>query len=66
MTRLQLCRLTSVAVVLFGLGACQTSGNACDGWRPIRPTQSEIARMSDDQVKQILQHNEHGRRRCGW
>ena len=66
MTKSSACRLLSAAAALLMLGACQTTGNSCDGWRPIRPTRSEIARMSDDQVKQVLAHNEHGRRRCGW
>lgn len=58
--------LMSAAAASLAIGACQTAGNSCDGWRPIRPTQAEIRTMSDDQVQQVLAHNEHGRRTCGW
>ena len=57
----------SVAAVSLAIGACQTrGGNPCDGWRPMRPSQAEIAAMSDEQVAAVLEHNEFGRKTCGW
>lgn len=57
----------SAGAVLLAIGACQTrGGDGCAGFRPIRPTASEVATMSDGQVRAVLEHNEFGRRVCGW
>lgn len=32
----------------------------------MRPSQAEIAAMSDEQVAAVLEHNEFGRKTCGW
>jgi hypothetical protein len=41
-------------------------GGACDGWSPIRPTRADTQTMSDRLVEQVLAHNEHGAKVCGW
>ncbi len=66
MTISRVYQLMSVAAVSLAIGACQTGGHSCDGCRPLRPTQAEIRTMSDAQVKATLEHNEFGRRVCGW
>lgn len=49
------------------ISACTTaSGSFCDISKPIRPTQAEIAALSDTQVTAILEHNTKGQRLCGW
>lgn len=56
-----------LAAALF-LGGCAAtnSGTPCDGWRAIRPTTADVTAMSDGTVAQILMHNEHGAKVCGW
>lgn len=66
MTISRVFQLMSVAAVSLAIGACQTAGSNCDGWRPLRPTQAEISAMSDAQVQATLAHNEFGRRVCRW
>ena len=59
-------RLICVATLSL-LAACQTSGGSfCDIARPQRPTQSEIAAMTDARVAEVLALNEKGQRLCGW
>lgn len=50
------------------LTACQTTGGSsfCDIARPIRPTTEQIDQLTDEQVRQLLGHNEKGARLCGW
>jgi hypothetical protein len=49
------------------LAMCATTGGAtCDGWKPIRPTKADIAKLSDSAVSQLLSYNEYGRKVCGW
>lgn len=36
----------------------------CDGFRPIRPTKEDVARMSDQLVGDILAHNEYYAKAC--
>lgn len=60
-------RLGTLAALALTLAGCQTTGGmTCDGWKPIRPTKAEIAQLSDQQVRMLLQHNEFGRKTCGW
>jgi len=53
---------------LLAATACVSgpASNSCDGWRPIRPAATDISAASDTLVRQIVEHNEHGRRVCGW
>lgn len=53
-------------VVALALAGCVTTGTACDGWTPIRPTQAELQTMSGELAGQILSHNLHGAKTCGW
>lgn len=49
------------------LSGCQTvSGNFCDLARPIRLTPEQVDRLTDDQVRQFLGHNQRGEKQCGW
>lgn len=59
--------LLMLLVVTLGMAACQSSGGTfCAISKPIRPTQSEIATMSDQSIAQVLAYNERGQRLCGW
>lgn len=52
---------------IFALVGCNTtSGSFCAIAKPIRPTQAEIAALSDAQVTAILEHNTKGMKLCGW
>jgi hypothetical protein len=65
MTRSLLLPLTIAAAISLA-GCAKTSTGHCDGWKPIRPTQSDIATMSDALVEQLLAHNKHGETTCAW
>jgi hypothetical protein len=56
----------TIAVATLAAGCASVPGTACDGWRPIRPLEDDLATMSDSLVEQVLAHNEHGARVCGW
>lgn len=45
---------------------CAPQPDACAGWAPIRPEAADVDAVSDELALQILQHNEHGARACGW
>lgn len=52
---------------MLTLTACTTaSGSFCDISKPIRPSEAEIAALSDERVQDILEHNTKGQRLCGW
>lgn len=60
-----------LAIALFGaLAACQTTSPRADAWcltnSPERPSDSEIAVMSESRTKQLLAHNLLGAKHCGW
>lgn len=38
----------------------------CEGAQPLRPAQGETAKLSDQLVDQIDQHNTLGSEACGW
>lgn len=65
MTRLLVAALT-IAAVTLAAGCAEVMGPACDGWKPIRPIEADLATMSDPLVEQVLAHNEHGAKVCGW
>ncbi len=67
-------KITTVALsfaallgVLLVLTACVTSGGSfCAIESPRRPSQSEIATMSDRAIENDLAHNLKGQKLCGW
>lgn len=59
-------RLILLMGALALAGCATTGGTACDGWTPIRPTGADLKTMSDSLVAQILGHNAHGAKTCGW
>lgn len=66
---MQASRALAVVMLLGLLAACARPAAApspCVGWAPIRPTEADIAVMSDDLIAQILTMNETGARLCGW
>jgi hypothetical protein len=56
-------------LLMLGVASCQ-SGAVVDDFcllnSPTRPTQAQIAAMSDAQVAQALARNKLGQKRCGW
>lgn len=48
------------------LAGCATSGAGCDGFRPIRPSASDVAVISHSLASQIVAHNRFGASACGW
>ncbi len=47
------------------LAGCQSSKSMC--WdKPLRPSQATIDAMSDQEVQDLLEHNEKGAALCGW
>lgn len=59
-------RLILVLFALVLAGCATTSGLPCDVWTPIRPTGADLKGMSGDLAGQILSHNTHGAKTCGW
>lgn len=57
--------LLPLAVAACASGPAPTS-EPCAGWLPIRPTLADVDTMSEALVDQVLSHNEHGARVCGW
>lgn len=55
-----------VILSALALAGCATTGTPCDGWTPIRPTGSDTISMSGSLAGQILSHNTHGAKLCGW
>lgn len=53
-------------IALLTLAGCQTSGSFCQLLQPERPSQAEIAVMSDERAAEILARNRLGQRLCGW
>lgn len=56
--------LTSVVAVF--VSGCQTPASQCDGWRPIRPSSSDVDKISDQLAAALLEHNMYGAKLCGW
>jgi hypothetical protein len=59
-------RLILIVAALSLAGCATTGGTACDGWTPIRPTIQDLGTMSGELAGQILAHNTHGEKICGW
>ncbi len=54
-------------LALVALAACASpKGSFCAIATPLRPSAETLAVMSDAEVTAMLQHNETGRRLCGW
>ena len=52
--------LTISAAAILVAGCAQTSGNQCAGWKPMRPSASDVRVMSSQFVGDVLEHNEYG------
>ena len=59
-----------IALLLTSAVSGCVNGPAIDAWclieSPKRPSNAEIDRMNDAQVKGVLAHNEYGAKHCGW
>jgi len=60
-----------LSVVSSLLGGCLTTQGTSSDWcamsgGPWRPTQKELAAMTDNSVARMLEHNRYGERHCGW
>lgn len=58
--------LIAALVATSLIAGCQTTSSGCDGWKPIRPKRVDIEAISDQLVEDILSHNSHGAKVCGW
>lgn len=59
--------MVKIIALSLMLAGCATSGGSfCAAGYPIRPTQAEVATLSDASVAAILAHNEKGQKLCGW
>jgi hypothetical protein len=54
--------LTCVAIFASGCVATRD----CDWAKPIRPTEADVALVSDGLARDLLTHNETGAKLCGW
>ncbi|MGO4676077.1 hypothetical protein AB4Z40_24540 [Bosea sp. 2YAB26] len=63
-------RSTVLALLLsisaFIAGCAGMAGDFCDTARPFRPSAQAAAAMSDREKADVVKHNEHGERQCGW
>ena len=55
--------LTALALAL---PACNTVGDPCAGFRPIRPVIADVDAISAGLAQQITAHNETGAKLCRW
>lgn len=62
-------RFACALAVAVSVGACNTGGSTCDGWRPI-PLQPATAvyLVGHDRpaAEAIAGHNDFGGKKCGW
>lgn len=59
--------MVKILALSLTLAGCTTSGGSfCAAGHPIRPTQAEVATLSDASAAAILAHNEKGQKLCGW
>lgn len=59
-------RLIAISLAFCVAGCATMGGLPCDGWTPIRPTSADLGSMSGNLAGQILAHNTHGAKTCGW
>ncbi len=60
-------RLTGTLLAILTLASACTAGSSidrCAGWQPIYPSRGDV--MGRRLQEQIVAHNEHGERQCGW
>jgi hypothetical protein len=55
-----------VLTLISGCASATGAGNACDGWRAIRPEALDVSAVSPELARQIVAHNRFGESRCGW
>ena len=59
--------MVTLILISACLAGCATNkGAACDGWKPIIVTKTDMLTMDDGTKRQILAHNEFGAKQCGW
>lgn len=51
-------------VLLTGCAADGRATDPCGAWRPILVSRADV--LTDGTARQLLAHNETGRRLCGW
>jgi hypothetical protein len=58
------------AMPVLALSMCATTQQAplapCDGWHAIYPTKADVGVISDQLAGQVLSHDLHGQKTCGW
>jgi len=52
--------------MLSCLVGCATTADGCAGTRAIRPSASDVAAMSVETKREIVEHNLWGAQHCGW
>lgn len=58
---------TLTLALMLALAGCTTAkGSFCTIATPLRPSAETLAAMSDAEIRDMLQHNETGRRLCKW
>jgi len=59
-------RWTWLAGLTLLLTSCATGGGTdpCGPWRPILVSRADV--LTTETARQVLAHNEAGRRLCGW
>ncbi len=56
-----------IIIATLFLASCQTtSGDRCAGFKPIRPTSSDVQLISETLTNQLLVYNKTGASLCGW
>lgn len=59
-------KVATITLALLIAGCATTGGSFCDIAKPLRPSPAIVDAMSDREVKDMLAHNEKGRKLCGW
>lgn len=60
-------KLLTIAFATSLLAGCaSTTSGGCDGFKPIRPSSSDVPVISSGLAGQIVAHNRFGQATCGW
>jgi hypothetical protein len=60
-------RISALSLLISAASSCaRAPGTTCADWTPIYPTSHDAQVMSGQLAQQILEHNTHGERVCGW
>ena len=59
-------RMLLIAALALLVGCTTTKGSFCQIAKAQRPSEAEIAAMTDARVKDVLAHNRKGAKLCGW